>query len=86
MAFPFGRDTRPKENDPDIQVSENLLRPSKALDPGSVSKDHIGEAGYYYDAEENHNQNVPEYIEYLIDYLPNTHALILLKNDVSKSV
>jgi hypothetical protein len=79
VAFPFGRHTRAKENDPDIQVSENFLRPSKALDPGSVSEDHIGKAGHYDDAEENHNQNVPKCIYYLINYLPNTHAFVLFK-------
>ena len=62
VAFPFSRNTRAKKNDPDIQVSENLLRPSEALDPGGVSEDHIGEASYYDDAEENHNHDVPEYI------------------------
>jgi len=74
VGFPFGRNTRAEENDPDVEVPEDLLCPAKAFDPRGVPEDHIGKAGYYDDAEENHNHDVPQSIYHPVDYLPNTHA------------
>lgn len=62
VAFPFCRNTRAEENDPDVQVPEDLLCPTKALDPRDVPEDHIGKTGHYDDAEENHNHDVPKCI------------------------
>jgi hypothetical protein len=59
VGFPFGRHTRAEENDPDVQVPEDLLCPAKALDPRDVPEDHIGKTGHYDDAEENYNHDVP---------------------------
>lgn len=86
VALPLCRNTRSKKNDPNIEVSENLLCPAQALEPRGITEDHIGKARHYDDAEENHNEHIPERVEYQIDYPPNTHPLILSKTGLCSMI
>jgi hypothetical protein len=86
VAFPFCGNTRTEENDPNIDVSENLLCPAQALEPGGITEDHIGKARHDDGAEENHNEDIPDPVEYQINYPPNTHPFILSKTGLCPSI
>ena len=85
VALPFCRNTRSEENDPNIEVSENLLCPAQGSEPRGITEDHIGKARHYDEAEENNYQDVSENIEYTIKYGSDTHALVRFWDELSNS-